>query len=336
MRGLFCHRRDLEVEGVGLKPWPYATKVSPKQGLFSPQALEQWGVMDLSWPACLYASLLPSKRSGHMTLARTAITITILSLTAACGSSSTESQTSSTDRATASTDEQTVASSTTSTIEEPPTTEFEPSTTAASDALGVIIDMEEGEGPLDQALYRTLPLGDQVGFSVSGEVHRQWHGNEILVLARPTWDQEDISVVVFAEVVGVIPPAEAGVHHPHEPAVPAATELVPDNLGVWLESIDQVTVLDEGVTEVLGQRATWTRFEVDSANGDTFECPFGPECVGLVVNTEGVFAFVTGEQYRFYQFDALPRIIAWERSTSQTTDEVHELMNELIDGLVGI
>lgn len=265
---------------------------------------------------------------------RTATAVAVLFLAAACGSSATESQTTSSQVSESSSSEQPTTSSVTTAAEEPSTTVEAPSSTVEASAPEPVIDMVEGSSPLEAGLYRTLPLGPQIGLAVSNQVQLDWHADEILVFNRPAWDEDDVSVVVFVRTVGVLPAAEAGAHHPHDPAIPAATEDIPEDLSVWLDSIDQVTIVDEGETSVLDERATWTEIEIDAASGATFECPFGPECIGLVVNNEGVFAFVAGEKYRFYKFDALPGIIAWERATSDTSGEVQELMSELLDGLI--
>jgi hypothetical protein len=263
---------------------------------------------------------------------QTTLAAVAILLTSACGSSSTTEGDAGSD-----TVAQTSASSATSSTLQPPATTSESTGATTTQPLPPVVDLAEGRGSvLQEGIHRALPLGSGVGLSVSGPVEMRFHSDDVLALARPDWPEDSISGVGFFLVEGVIPAAEAGIHQPDDLPIPLVTEPTPDDLGTWLESIAQVKITDTGVVSALDGSGEWVAFEIDPNGGETFSCPSGTACVGLVVGTEGVFAFVPGEQYRMYRFDSLPRILAWERADAESTSEVNELMVELIDGLVGI
>lgn len=255
--------------------------------------------------------------------------VTLALAMGACGSTSADETTDSTSTTITTTTTAAQRSSTSTTSPVTPATASEP----ASAAIG---DLPAGQGPLPIAsgTYRTLLFGDDIGLQVDGPVQLRFHAAEFLALGRTDWTSDDVASVSFAPIVGVMPAAQAGIHQSHDPAIPVSTGPIPDDLVSWLATIDQVRVLDQGASTVLDEAARWVEFEVDPSAGPTFECPSGAACIGLLVNPEGVMTFVPEQRIRLHRFDALPRIMAWERADESTSVGVAALMNELVGGLV--
>lgn len=133
------------------------------------------------------------------------------------------------------------------------------------------------------------------------------HDDRVVVLRHPAWD-EDAGVISLLAPVGVMPPDQAGIHQPHEPAVPDAAVEVPADLSAWLESIEQVEITATGMLEIAAGNASWSDFVIRD-DAATFDCGFHPTCVGLVASPGGVWAFRSGVDYRLYEVDSLPGLL---------------------------
>lgn len=219
------------------------------------------------------------------------------------------------------------------------TTTAPPSTVSTTEApaqepteLATVLDVGGGARELAADLYVDQALTSIGQLDLVESIDVLFYEDSILITRDASLDDEVLGEVIFMAPFGVMPPEQAGIHQPHEPPVPDTAVPVPDDLGAWLESIEQVEITSTGSVDVAAGSATWYDFIV-SDGAQTFDCGFHPTCIGLVAMPGGVWVYLTGEQYRLYQVDTLPGLLVVARTTPEDSATVFARSDEVVAGL---
>ncbi len=199
------------------------------------------------------------------------------------------------------------------TVESAPST-TEPAGEAPEGAVPLASVLTSGSGEpqtIEAGRYSDGALTGPGVLAVDEPVDAVWYEEgAILILRDPSWAEDFRGALFLSAPLGVIPPEEAGTHQPHEPAVPDVAVALPDDLGAYLGSIEQVEIVTSGSIEAAGSTATW--YDVTVADGsETFDCNRPEQCVGLLAQPNGVSVFQIGATYRIYELEALPGLVAW-------------------------
>ena len=218
--------------------------------------------------------------------------------------------------------------------------EDEPETTAMGDGeaavpleLSDVIEAELPERqPLGPGRYRDDVLTSRAVLEVDDALDVAYYDSGLLVLRQPAWGEGDRRGVLVTAAVGVMPPEQAGIHQPHEPAIPETVVAVPDDLGSWLTSIEQIELLDSTPIELAGGPATVHEFSVRE-DSQTFDCNRPNPCVGLISSTNGVHVFQVGLTFRLYEFDDLPGLVAWGVAQGEIDDATATEFDDIVGNL---
>ena len=160
-----------------------------------------------------------------------------------------------------------------------------------------------------------------------------WYEDSVFIMRDAAWGEgREAGNLTFMAPLGVMPPEQAGIHQPHEPAVPDTAVPVPADLGAWLESIEQVEIRESGSFTTAAGNATWYDFIVPD-DAQTFDCGFHPSCIGLIAGPGGVWVYRTGVDYRLYQFDGLPGLVAIAQAPPEQSETVVAGADEILAGL---
>lgn len=141
----------------------------------------------------------------------------------------------------------------------------------------------------------TLEIVQPVTY-LEGEGRLDFGPEQMVESGVPEW-------VRLGTFVGVVPPAQAGVHAPHDPVVPTYTADLPDDLGSYLETVPQLVANETDQVEGDGFTARAWNVSVDPAQGETFPCFLG-SCVSVLVSEfGGVYVFGSEAAARVWQFE---------------------------------
>ena len=140
-----------------------------------------------------------------------------------------------------------------------------------------------------------------------------------------------LDMVLFGEFVGVLPPADIGVHPPHGTPVPDTVNDMPEDLGTWLEEAAQIVIVDSGTQQIDGEAASWWDVTVDASQGDTFECPYGNCIAGPFLKGGNFVLGDNGTQFRIIQLSGTADgLYVWVQSTAEMRAAVFSIMDSLL------
>lgn len=203
----------------------------------------------------------------------------------------------------------------TTTILEPTTTSSTTVTTISS-TTSTSVHVSDDPKPLDSVVGGT-PRGEgwlvepgtytsQLGahaytFRITEPV--VYFPSDVRITFGPPNSIERFDMIVFMNLEGVIPAAEAGHHADHDPVVPEYTVPTPERLDDWVRSVPQLVLGAEQEYAFDGYPARAWDVTVDESTTDTFDCPWGACVSAWVHETEGVYVLFKEGQFRLWQFD---------------------------------
>lgn len=145
---------------------------------------------------------------------------------------------------------------------------------------------------------------------------------DYLVFRDPAWPvDERAGSILFVTLDGLVLPelaADESVRNVTGPAQPEDFLPIPIDFPAWVDAVENVSVVDEGVIEAPGSTVRWWDVVVDPEAGPTFRCGADTaDCVGsFVTPPEAVAVAVLQVQdlQRIYLVDEMPDVVGFAKA----------------------
>ncbi|NNE10769.1 MAG: hypothetical protein HKN41_00815 [Ilumatobacter sp.] len=229
--------------------------------------------------------------------------------------------------------EETTAPSAPSTMETTTTTTAAPTTTLAparplEDAIGGTAQLDGWA--VDIGRYATDRIGTPLEFDLDRAV-TWFEASDLVIFGREGLSGDQRDLLFIMQPIGVIPAADASVHPPHDPVVPANTENLPADLGEWLSAISALVITGNGEADTPAGPAPYWDVVVDPSKGQTFGCFLGDCVANFVVGELGAFVFGDDLHFRVYELPGAARgVVAFVQAQPDQFDDTVALAGAIL------
>ncbi|MEN8238383.1 MAG: hypothetical protein ABFR53_04175 [Actinomycetota bacterium] len=195
-------------------------------------------------------------------------------------------------------------------------------------------DVARGEAALVESGGYVAQLGDRTLHLTITDPVTLYNTKGQIMLGPEEPGEPFAELVVLGEFIGVIPVERSGEHPPHDLLIPEYMVPVPDDFGAYLSSLDPLVVEGEGEYSGDGSTGVYWDLSIDTALGQTYECPFG-QCVATLVDEFlGPYMVGTERRFRIVRFSGDGEgVFGFIQSTPEELDDTLALADMLLSGL---